>query len=257
MRNLILGLLVILVLFTSSAHGEEEIDHSADTNDLLTSFEDEQNLNLADEDIISREVREAGRSRPKKGKYKRPEERKGRRAKKGNTNRPGERKGRRSKKGKSKRPGERKGRDPNTIICPSCPPSECPPGQSPAPSPSPSPAPQPTPAPSTERSCVDTAVTAMKMSKDVAGNFIRQSKRIEKKTKVAGGKNDKKSVFAEVAATLVGIGGGDAANLTCAKQSGTEGAQQLQNLTSTLLACEATISEACNTSMPEVSVKQF
>ena len=257
MRNLILGLLVILVLFTSSAHGEEETDHSADTNDLLTSFEDEQNLNLADEDVISREVREAGRSRPKKGKYKRPEERKGRRAKKGKTNRPGERKGRRSKKGKSKRPGERKGRDPNTIICPSCPPSECPPGQSPAPSPSPSPAPQPTPAPSTERSCVDTAVTAMKMSKDVAGNFIRQSKRIEKKTKVAGGKNDKKSVFAEVAATLVGIGGGDAANLTCAKQSGTEGAQQLQNLTSTLLACEATISEACNTSMPEVSVKQF
>ena len=257
MRNLILGLLVILVLFTSSAHGEEETDLSADTNDLLTSFEDEQNLNLADEDIISREVREAGRSRPKKGKYKRPEERKGRRAKKGKTNRPGERKGRRSKKGKSKRPGERKGRDPNTIICPSCPPSECPPGQSPAPSPSPSPAPQPTPAPSTERSCVDTAVTAMKMSKDVAGNFIRQSKRIEKKTKVAGGKNDKKSVFAEVAATLVGIGGGDAANLTCAKQSGTEGAQQLQNLTSTLLACEATISEACNTSMPEVSVKQF
>merc|ERR1719191_1793555 len=152
-------------------------------------------------------------SRPKKGKYKRPGERKGRRAKKGKFNRPGERKGRRSKKGesprpgerkgrrskkgKSKRPGERKGRDPNTIICPSCPPSECPPGQSPAPAPSP--APQPTPAPSTERSCVDTAVTAMKMSKDVAGNFIRQSKRIEKKTKVAGGKNDKRSVFAEVA----------------------------------------------------------
>jgi len=94
----------------------------------------------------------------------------------------------------------------------------------------------------------------MKMSKDVAGNFIRQSKRIEKKTKVAGGKNDKRSVFAEVAATLLGIGGGDAANLTCAKQYGTEGAQQLQNLTSTLLACEATITEACNTSMPEVDL---
>merc|ERR1712045_711610 len=97
---------------------------------LVHATEDEEEVSLTEGNTISREIRDAGISRPKKGKYKRP----------------GERKGRRVKKGKSKRPGERKGRDPNTIICPSCPPSECPPGQSPAPAPSPSPSPpQPTP----------------------------------------------------------------------------------------------------------------
>merc|ERR1712241_411533 len=77
---------------------------------LVQATEDEEEVSLTEGNTISREIRDAGISRPKKGKYKRPGERKGRRAKKGKFKRPGERKWRRSKKGKSKRPGERKGR---------------------------------------------------------------------------------------------------------------------------------------------------
>ena len=106
--------------------------------------------------------------------------------------------------------------------------------------------------------CLDTAVTAMRMWKDVAGNFIRQSKRISKKMNVAGGKNSKGSVFGEVAATLMTIGGGNSSSevtsLTCAKKNTTDGAKQLQNLTSTLTMCQENINTACNTSMPPVDM---
>jgi len=106
--------------------------------------------------------------------------------------------------------------------------------------------------------CLDNAVTAMRMWKDVAGNFIRQSKRISKKMNVAGGKNSKGSVFGEVAATLMTIGGGNSSSevtsLTCAKKNTTDGAKQLQNLTSTLTMCQENINTACNTSMPPVDM---
>ena len=246
---------------------------------LVRATEDEEEVSLTEGNTISREIRDAGMSRPKKGKYKRPGERKGHRAKKGKFKRPGERKGRRSKKGKSKRPGERKGRrskkgkskrpgerkgrrskkgkskrpgerkgkknrgkhqrpGERTIGCPACPaPPQC---------------------KRNATMCLDTAVTAMRMWKDVAGNFIRQSKRISKKMNVAGGKNSKGSVFGEVAATLMTIGGGNSSSevtsLTCAKKNTTDGAKQLQNLTSTLTMCQENINTACNTSMPPVDM---
>ena len=49
---------------------------------LVQATEDEEEVSLTEGNTISREIRDAGMSRPKKGKYKRPGERKGRRAKK-------------------------------------------------------------------------------------------------------------------------------------------------------------------------------
>ena len=197
---------------------------------LVQATEDEEEVSLTEGKTISREIRDAARSRPKKGKYKRPGERKGKKNR-GKHQRPGERKGKKNR-GKHQRPGER------TIGCPACPaPPQC---------------------KRNATMCLDTAVTAMRMWKDVAGNFIRQSKRISKKMNVAGGKNSKGSVFGEVAATLMTIGGGNSSSevtsLTCAKKNTTDGAKQLQNLTSTLTMCEENINTACNTSMPPVDL---
>merc|ERR1712038_2082520 len=74
---------------------------------LVQATKDEEEVSLTEGKTISREIRDAGRSSPKKGKYKRPGERKGKKNR-GKHQRPGERKGKKNR-GKHQRPGERKG----------------------------------------------------------------------------------------------------------------------------------------------------
>ena len=92
-------------------------------------------------------------------------------------------------------------------------------------------------------SCFEQVVTIMKMWKDVISNFKKQKKRMEKQNGTGSSKSGKKGAFSGVYQKLLSAGGGDKTNLTC---SGSEGAAQLTNLTSSLFACQTDISSACD-----------
>lgn len=94
--------------------------------------------------------------------------------------------------------------------------------------------------------CVETAVKAMRMLKDVVANFDKQAGRIEKQTGIAGKKAAKKDAFTMLASTLVTVGGGNKAALSCSGSSTNDGAKQLKNLTDTLDMCMMKIGSACN-----------
>ena len=95
-------------------------------------------------------------------------------------------------------------------------------------------------------SCFEQVVTIMKMWKDVISNFEKQKKRMEKQNGTGSNKKGKKGAFAGVYQKLASAGGGDKTNLSCAGSSDSEGAAQLNNLTSSLAACQADIKSACD-----------
>jgi len=94
--------------------------------------------------------------------------------------------------------------------------------------------------------CFESAVSYMKMWKDIVGNFERQVNRMTKQNKTGGNKSGKKGAFAPTGHRLVDIGGGNRSNLSCGGQYGNSGAAQLQNLTDTLFDCETTVNASCN-----------
>merc|ERR550532_1724261 len=95
--------------------------------------------------------------------------------------------------------------------------------------------------------CFETAMTCMKIWKDVVSNFERQRKRMIKQNKTGGNKAGKKGAFAPTATRLVDIGGGNRSNMSCGGQYGNKGAAQLKNLTDTLFDCEVKVNASCNT----------
>merc|ERR1712172_142079 len=76
--------------------------------------------------------------------------------------------------------------------------------------------------------CFESAVSYMKMWKDIVGNFERQVNRMTKQNKTGGNKSGKKGAFAPTGHRLVDIGGGNRSNLSCGGQYGNSGAAQLQ-----------------------------
>ena len=98
--------------------------------------------------------------------------------------------------------------------------------------------------------CFKKAVEDLDKLSSFVANFIKQMKRVEKQTKVAGNKNEKSGIFPDVAALLVELGGGNIASLSCAGSTTSPGAKNLTDLVNNLLACEEDISKACSTDIP-------
>merc|ERR1711936_512084 len=94
--------------------------------------------------------------------------------------------------------------------------------------------------------CFESAVSYMKMWKDVVSNFGRQVNRMTKQNKTGSNKSGKKGAFAPTGHRLVDIGGGNRSNLSCGGLYNNSGAKQLKNLTDTLFDCEITVNASCN-----------
>jgi hypothetical protein len=92
----------------------------------------------------------------------------------------------------------------------------------------------------------ENAVTYLKLMQSAVGNYIRQEARIKRANKTGGNKNGKKGLFAPTLRRIVKAGGGNKSDLQCNGVSNTTGANQLTNLTNTLLKCEKTINASCN-----------
>jgi hypothetical protein len=89
-------------------------------------------------------------------------------------------------------------------------------------------------------------MTYLKLMKDAVGNYMKQDARIRRANKTGGNKNGKKGLFAPTLRRIVKAGGGNKSDLQCNGVSNTTGANQLTNLTNTLLMCETTINASCN-----------
>merc|ERR1712223_2330254 len=95
--------------------------------------------------------------------------------------------------------------------------------------------------------CIDTAVSYLKLLKDRVANHEKQNARITRQNKTGTGKSGKKGLFGPVVIRIVENGGGNASNLTC-NGADNAGSAQLTNLTETLLKCEDEIKNACDPS---------
>jgi len=96
--------------------------------------------------------------------------------------------------------------------------------------------------------CIDNAMTYLKVMKDNVANFFKQETRIKNANKTGGKKSGKKGLFAPTLRRIVKAGGGNKSDLQCNGVSNSTGANQLTNLTQTLLKCEKTINASCNPS---------
>merc|ERR1712088_444261 len=94
--------------------------------------------------------------------------------------------------------------------------------------------------------CLHTAVSVMKVWKDVVSNFRRQHTRMEKFNTTGGSKNGKGGVFKAAAHKLLTVGGGNKTALKCSNSTSGAGAAQLKNLTNFLFGCEVSIHKVCN-----------
>ena len=94
--------------------------------------------------------------------------------------------------------------------------------------------------------CLESATTIMRRWKDVAANFEKQAIRFEKKIHASIKKLQKKGAFEPIAKKLIEIGGGNKTGLTCAGSSTSAGAEQLTNITTTLMECENEINATCS-----------
>merc|ERR1711994_1101091 len=96
--------------------------------------------------------------------------------------------------------------------------------------------------------CLETAVGAMKVWKDVITNFEKQHKRMDKQNDTGGSKHGKKGEFKNAAQRLLAAGGGNKSALSCAGSTENPGAAQLKNLSDFLSGCEDSIHMVCNNS---------
>merc|ERR1712209_387933 len=96
--------------------------------------------------------------------------------------------------------------------------------------------------------CSDTAVAAHKLMKDMVDNFVKQHKRITKKTNIGSKKSNKNDVFKPVLQRLAAAAGGNISAPVCSGSSNNSGAAQMLNLSITLKNCEDDIYAACDPS---------
>merc|ERR1711963_676942 len=96
--------------------------------------------------------------------------------------------------------------------------------------------------------CSDTAVAAHKLMKDKVDNFVKQHKRITKKTNIGSKKSNKNDVFKPVLQRLAAAAGGNISAPVCAGSTNNSGAAQMLNLSLTLKNCEDDIYAACDPS---------
>ena len=99
---------------------------------------------------------------------------------------------------------------------------------------------------SVDGKCLESATTIMRRWKDVVANFEKQKTRVEKQANIASKKSLKKGAFDPIAKKLIDIGGGNKTGLTCAGSSTSAGAQQLTNLTTTLMECVKEVNKTCD-----------
>merc|ERR1711997_558658 len=175
---------------------------------IVSAVDNEEDSSLSEELASSRLVRSAD-ARRRKGR-KVGKGRKAKNAKKG-------RKGRKAKKG---RKGRKKGRKSQSGSRSS--------GRT------------------ASNVCLHTAMTVMKVWKDVVSNFWRQHTRMEKFNTTGSSKNGKGGVFKSAAHKLLTVGGGNKTNLKCSGVNNNTGAAQLKNLTNFLFSCEASVHKVCN-----------
>ena len=97
--------------------------------------------------------------------------------------------------------------------------------------------------------CVSDAVSAMKVWKDQAGNFLNRKKRIEKQLKIMDGKFSKRLDFSSISDNITFVGGGDSANLPCYGSNTSSKALTLGSLKTKIDSCNATIGTDCNSTL--------
>jgi len=101
--------------------------------------------------------------------------------------------------------------------------------------------------------CINKAMSYMKLMKDRVANFIAQKSRIEAFNKTSGKKHGKKGLFGPILNRIREAGGGNSSNLKCNGNATNAGAAQLKNLTTLLFACEANINKSCNADLPPIN----
>jgi len=101
-----------------------------------------------------------------------------------------------------------------------------------------------------KESCIDNAVSYMKLAKDKVKNFLSQFTRVEKFQKTANSKSGKKGLFGPIINRIREAGGGNLSSLKCNGNSTNNGAQAMTNLTLALGSCEKQINQSCATEIP-------
>merc|ERR1712038_1703038 len=101
--------------------------------------------------------------------------------------------------------------------------------------------------------CINTAMSYMKIMKDKVSNFLRQKTRVSKYSTTSGNKAGKKGLFGPILNRIREAGGGNSSNLKCNGDNSGAGAKQLANLTSLLGACEENINASCNANQPSIN----
>merc|ERR1712088_1247880 len=101
--------------------------------------------------------------------------------------------------------------------------------------------------------CINTAMSYMKIMKDKVSNFLRQKTRVSKYSTTSGNKAEKEGLFGPILNRIREAGGGNSSNLKCNGDNSSAGAKQLANLTALLGACEADIHDACSESHPSIN----
>jgi len=94
--------------------------------------------------------------------------------------------------------------------------------------------------------CLDTAVTLMKIVNSKVTNFLVQQKRITKYNSTGGKKSGKKGLFGPIASKVIDVGGGNASDLSCSGNKTNPGATKLKSIIASLQKCEADINTACD-----------
>merc|ERR1712126_369545 len=94
--------------------------------------------------------------------------------------------------------------------------------------------------------CLENAMSYLKIMKDDVGNYIRQDKRLRAANKTGGKKSGKKGLFKTVLHRILEAGGGNKSQLTCSGSSTSDGAKKLTELSNALINCEKNINASCN-----------
>merc|ERR1712126_252112 len=106
--------------------------------------------------------------------------------------------------------------------------------------------------------CLENAMSFLKIMKDNVGNYIRQDKRLRAANKTGGKKSGKKGLFKTVLHRILEAGGGNKSQLTCSGSSTSDGAKKLTELSNALINCEKNINTSCNPSnFPTPNITQI
>merc|ERR1712106_944844 len=104
-----------------------------------------------------------------------------------------------------------------------------------------------------DESCIDNAVSYIKLAKDKVKNYLSQVTRVEKSQKSANSKSGKKGLFSPIINRIREAGGGNLSSLKCNGDSSGNGAETMTNLTIALGKCESNINESCVGSIPTIN----